>query len=523
MKKIISVFLVCLLLLCIAACGSTDRSHANFGNTIKFSSSEEMLKYMNGMWVLDENTDTKSYYIFQDGQVHIVTDATYSAQVKKALDSALQNGGLDTLYMQDFENVSGRMYLSDISITPDPVTLFPQDGEIKLYDGKYDEQSIVITEESVLLVPKGADSGTAMTKLSNTADFSAEHFETLFNQAIDSYQISSGYFLMDTAEYGEMIKTTIPQFDWWSQTWSDDDLEVYAPDEALTPVAGSSLLISKESLTFVYKVSVSTGFIGKNHTQSLVITYSPEEGSIQVLETNNPSMNLYSLIKYGLYAIQNIPEAYTDPIELANDMDAKGRKVSSDYSSEIVMTANGITYELSTTEAGSATLGEFNIKLNKTISLNTILEGAMESTETETAPTQSGTMKQLLDSSKSWIGEWEYDGWEYNIHFVFTEDGACYFALTSETELFGAGIGTYAVKDENKLSVKIMMDGKEKTATYNFNPEDFSLTVTSKEGLVAEKGDVFCLREDPDNDVAQVRQWGELLADGADENDLWGV
>lgn len=137
--------------------------------------------------------------------------------------------------------------------------------------------------------------------------------------------------------------------------------------------------------------------------------------------------------------------------------------------------------------------------------------------------TKSRALEQLLDGNKSWIGEWEYDGWEYNIHFVFTEDGACYFALTSETELFGAGIGTYAVKDENKLSVKIMMVGKEKTATYNFNPEDFSLTVTSKEGLVAEKGDVFCLREDPDNDVAQVQQWGELLADGAVENDLWGV
>ena len=543
MKKLTLIITLCFLLLCITACGNTDRNHATVGNGIEFAGVEDMLTHMDGMWATDDNLGEKSYYIFQDGQIYVTTDTRYSEQIKYMLDSALQKSGLESLYVQNFTTTPKRIYLSDLSIIPDPVTLFPQTGEIKLYEGTYKEESIIITEESVLLVNDDAKTGTVMTKISDTVDFSIEHFEPLFNQVLNSYQIPSSHFLMTPAEYGEMIKTTIPQFDWWSQTWSDDDLEVYAPDEALTPVAGSSLLISKESLTFAYKVSVSTGFIGKNHTQSLVITYSPEEGSIQVLETNNPSMNLYSLIKYGLYAIQNIPEAYTDPIELANDMDAKGRKDSSDYSSEIVMTANGITYELSTTEAGSATLGEFNIKVNGAISLNTILEGATESTnpaesgnissnsnssdnaqssgsateptadtqaptETEPTATESATKDKLNFSfsdpscfSTPLTIEWEIPyHCEYAANYLFEEDGTCYMLLGAPFDVVCKGIGTYSVDGDTVTFHIILDDGTEIEYTYLFNFDAGTVTQLSEEGFAFyhERNDVFKLTEAKD-------------------------
>ena len=82
MKKTIGIFVLCLLLLCMAACGNNSKS-----NNTAFASSEEMLQHLQGMWVVDGNADEKSYYIFQDGQIYVTTDTMYLAQVKKALDS----------------------------------------------------------------------------------------------------------------------------------------------------------------------------------------------------------------------------------------------------------------------------------------------------------------------------------------------------------------------------------------------------------------------------------------------------
>ena len=84
------MFTLCLLLLCSTACGNTDQSTATFGDAMEFASSEEMMKHLEGMWVVDANADEKSYYIFQDGQIYLTTDMMYSAQVKEMLDSAVK-------------------------------------------------------------------------------------------------------------------------------------------------------------------------------------------------------------------------------------------------------------------------------------------------------------------------------------------------------------------------------------------------------------------------------------------------
>lgn len=143
-----------------------------------------------------------------------------------------------------------------------------------------------------------------------------------------------------------------------------------------------------------------------------------------------------------------------------------------------------------------------------------------EQPEPSQPATQGGDLSTLLDGTRSWIGQWEYEGYTYNLHYVFEEDGACYFAL-SEMVIYSAGMGTYTV-DGNNLTLNIRMGGKTYNVTYAFNPDAFSLTVSSEAGLVAEKGYTFILEEDMDNDAEKIKHFGEYYAEGIpeDEEDL---
>lgn len=527
MKKAIAIFALCLLLLCITACG--NGSKVKFENTIEFASSEEMLNHLAGMWVVEDDAEEKSYYIFQDGQVCIVTDGLYSNQVKNMLNSALQNSGLEGLYIQDFANISKRMYLSDVSTTADSVTMYPQNGEIILYEGDYGEKSIVVTEEAVMLAPKGEDRTFAMTKISDTADFSLEQFRQLYNQVIDSHQIPASYILMDPEEYGEMVKKILKDFDpmMWKETRLDGNSVVYEtiPDWATT----GRLLISNKEVDLNYTLNVESWYWNETTSSlesmypNLKLYYKPENPGVGAMKSGESDVNITPLIQYCLYAVKDYPGAYTDPVALYSDMVEKGKSTTSAFDTTTTYKSGGLEYSL--TVGPTKTSAFFCIYIDDTVSLKDIMSVAEENENsgTQYSPLQSGTLEQLLDGSKSWVGLWEYEGWEYRVHYVFEEDGNCYFALSSETELYSAGVGTYTVKDGNTLSLTVKMNGEKKSVAYAFNPEEFSLTVTSKEGLVAQKGEVFYLQENTDNDAEQVIGWGEMFKNGlSEDNELWG-
>ena len=59
MKKAILAVTLCILLLCITACGNTNRNDPALGNTIKFAGNEEMLKHLEGMWEVNESVNEK--------------------------------------------------------------------------------------------------------------------------------------------------------------------------------------------------------------------------------------------------------------------------------------------------------------------------------------------------------------------------------------------------------------------------------------------------------------------------------
>ncbi len=510
MKKTLLICTLCFLLLFVTACSNNDSTEVTFQDTIEFSSSEEMFNHMAGMWVVEDDAIEKSYYIFQNGQVYVMTDTMYAATVKELLDSAVQNGGLEALYKQDFASITSRMYLSDVAITPDPVKLFLQNGKFKLYDGKFNEQSIVITESSVFLVEKDAETPAVITKISDTADLSTVHFETLFTLSLDSYQLPTKYFLKDTAEYGEAIKSTISGFDWWTLTQTGDGIQVYTPNDALSPISGSKLLISKESVTYIYKTSVSTGFIGQNHEELLTVNYRPEDGEFEVIEVNASLTDMYSLMAYGLYAIQDIPGVYTDPETLYSDMLYNGEVTET----TLTLKVNGIEYFIDESD----TYVQFKIQVDDTISLAQAQH--LDEANKNYAPLQSGTLEQLLDGSKSWVAKWKFAGWEYNVHFVFKEDGTCYFAL-SELELLSAGMGTYTVKNGNTLHLSLAVGVEDGTDIYTFDPDDFSLTVVSTENFAAKNGDVFYLQEAEYTDAEQIINWGNLYSGGAVDSEEW--
>ena len=386
-----------------------------------------------------------------------------------------------------------------------------------MYEGQYNEKSIVITKESVLLMASDTEKSTVMTKISDAADFSMKRFEEIYNEVTENYAVPTSQFWLDTKEYGEMVKTKISSFDWWSLALgSDSKVEPYVPPKELTTLKGSLLLIKKEELVLTHKVNVSSW--DNSWEPSFTILYSPESGYLTVADQDNNALNLLSLVQYGVYAVQNFPGAYTDPVELYNAI-ANTELVSSDDKNKKELTINGLTYTLYVGTDG--TWGMLDVRAQDTIFLSDILENTQEKTENtepEPGPTRSGTLEQLLDGTKSWVAPWEFDGWEYNVHFVFKEDGTCYFAL-SELEVFDAGMGTYTVKDGKTLSLSLKLSGKKYSATYDFDPENFSLTVTSMKGIVGEKGEVFYFTEDTELEAEIVEDWGRESADGIPEDD----
>lgn len=509
MKKTMLLCWLLLVTLCMCACGNTEES-----SNRRFSGSSELAQYLNGMWKVENNNSESTYYIFQDGQVYKITDSMYSSQVKDMLDRTRKNGGLEALYIQTFESISERMYLSDFSAVTEDITWFPETGEVKLYAGMHNEERISVTEDAVFLKTNSAAVAAELVKCADTADFSMEHFASLFTETLDSYPISTSNFWMSPREYGEIVKKLIPNFNWWVIRDADLYGTVYEPNAALTAITGSSLTITDTSVLLVYELNLSTW---DNQTEMIILEYNPSDRSFSVKDYHNPSLDMLKWVAYGGTAVESFPgfpkdlQEFYDTIESAESSFSSGMNVKE-------LTLNGLTYTLGTSADGTS--GQFTIKCDKTIPLGDLLEA--NKTQAPSAP--SRTMEQLLDGSKSWVAQWEYEDWEYNIHFVFKEDGTCYFAL-SELELFDAGVGTYTVQSGNTITVALMMSGKLCNATYTFDPDNFSLTIVSEKGIVGEKGEIFLLQESAEHDAEMVQGWGELMAEGiSDEGEdlLWG-
>lgn len=511
MKKIICVLFVLVMLVPMVGCSGNKQ----------FDSESAMMEYLNGMWVVDNNREDRTYYIFRDNKIYNISDTVFLGKLEELFDSYISDDHLAELCKLDFataiDALGAEAILGDCQ---ENVVLQPGKGKVIIDQGMTYEKSIIIADDAVSIKEVNEKVGTTLNKLSDTEDFATAHFESLFNQALDNYQIPSSYFLMDTKEYGEAIKSTISSFDWWSLVQSEGDLQAYKPNEALTPLNGSCLIITKESLTYLYKTSVSTGFIGQNHEELLSLIYNPEKGSCEITTVNTSNMNAHSLIAYCIYATQNIPGAYTDPATLYNDMVAKGETKRTDYDTTITMKSNGLEYSLRITY--DEVPADFNVQVDNTISLKQIMDANEKSqgTDAQNTPSQSGTLELLLDGSKSWVGKWALDGWAYNVHFVFKEDGTCYFAL-SELEVLGAGMGTYSVEDGNTLYLELMEIGKKCSDIYSFDPDTFSLKVISAESFMAKKGDILYLQEDVDNDAEKIEKWGSLYSKAPMESETW--
>ena len=521
MKKIVALFALCLLLFGLAACGNTSKGEAIPQNIISFSSSDEMLKHLEGIWLVEDNAAQKTYYIFQNKQLYIATDASYTKAVKELMESAELNGGFDGLMSQTFAVLSKRMYLKDAAVTISDLTLNPEKGNIKLYEGQYGEQSIFVTEEAVTL--KTNDTADVMlAKISDTADLSSECFRPLYNDVINNYNMRTGYFLMDPEEFGEIVKSIIPNFDWWTVTTSGINGHVeYTPYQDI-PVSGR-LLITNEEVDFTYTFNYKNwdGIYPR-----MKMYYKPGNPGVGTMVAGENPVSLEKLMQCCLYAMKNFPGVYTDVSQLYDDMLAHGKTEKDAFDgTNITLEANGLSYYLSLGKTGTSSL--FSISAPKTFPLNYFMDVDVEPEETDEAQTpptstQSGPLEQLLDGTKSWIAPWEFDGWEYNVYFVFKEDGTCYYAL-GDMEIWSAGMGTYSVVNGNTLHLELMASGKKSSDVYTFDPDTFSLKVLSAETFAAKKGDVLYLQEDTENDAEKVIKWGSDWADGrpATDDSTW--
>ncbi len=127
-----------------------------------------------------------------------------------------------------------------------------------------------------------------------------------------------------------------------------------------------------------------------------------------------------------------------------------------------------------------------------------------------TSGTTGKGLFNTLGYSKVWAADYYFGGYFYHIYLVFEKDGTCYFAL-ADVQLWDAGKGTYSVNDYS-VNINITAGGRKISGTYRFEPDTNALVVTSQEGLVGQRGDVFTLYEDTTNDVDKIIKWGNDYA-----------
>lgn len=203
MKKVLLAFLLFVLVFGISACSS---AYSAPDHTIEFSSSEEMLQQLAGMWMIENNDTDKTYYIFQNNEIYITKESKYSIQVENVLNDAVRTGGLTAWSKQNLWTVSDAMQLSDVANIQTVIDYYPNKGQVKLNAGTSTEASIFLTDSGVFYYSGSSPSGVLMSKISDTADFTSGRFPYLFDIAKGNYTAPREWFFPSAETYANVIK-----------------------------------------------------------------------------------------------------------------------------------------------------------------------------------------------------------------------------------------------------------------------------------------------------------------------------
>ena len=84
MKKIICVLFVLIMLVPMVGCSGNKQ----------FDSESAMMEYLNGMWVVDNNREDRTYYIFGDNKIYNISDTVFLRKLEELFDSYISDDHL---------------------------------------------------------------------------------------------------------------------------------------------------------------------------------------------------------------------------------------------------------------------------------------------------------------------------------------------------------------------------------------------------------------------------------------------
>ena len=533
MRKICLVIVLCLLILCSTACGQDG--HFVNGGTALFESSKEMLNHMEGTWFAEVDYMQKNFYIFQDGQIYMLSDDMFAEEVERILSSALRNGGVNTWPYQDLAQVSKKIELENCSTLKNrEATFLPEKGEIVFNEGT----RIVITADSVCLKLGNEEKEAVMTKVSDVADFSDAYLVKLFNKTKKNYKAPKSMFFPPIDTYVDSLKTFYPGIDSYDLVSQGKDTLMYSIDGKVVD-SDSTLIIGKDSVLF------AIGKPTKDYGSPFLIEYSPDSVGTDLLIRDFHPENLSSLLKLAEPILKRFPDALSIS-QLESLFEEEKTADGNVYS--FSTTVNGISYIITqrkngyenrimitmpdylqmpeTKETNNSSVPDNTGSTNSSVSNNSDNSntGSIDATESSSSSETvipDTNLTQVLDCNKVWKVDFIADGMFGTFHYVFGTDGSCYVVLSDGLSPWGGGIGTYTLT-ENTLKFSVSIDGGGFEYSYDYNPETNKLTHISGTPVfagLAKTGDEYLLEEDLSNDVEKIKRMAQSYHDNYDELD----
>lgn len=349
----------CILVLCLAACGESAQPQ-----TPKFESESEMLTYLNGIWVT-ENSEDKEYYIFQDGNVHNISNEDLTESFEDLMDDTLKKQGISGLVKLDYETALSTLGNEKILRHKCIVQIDPAQGTITFQQGKATEKSITVENDTVYSKYKTVDWKESLIKISDTVDFSGENFAKIFDDTKKNYTIPASKFWVAPNEYADSIKDSV--ITWaWTLVSKDEESAVYSLD---IPNQTGIFSVNKESFLYSETLSYSTYF--GTEKMSFLIQYDPytdNKSEFSITDTTSPDPN--SMIQHAAFVIQNFPGA--PEFESLYNMLMNATANVSGSTMTVEKNVRGITYKLSMGTDGS--WGQIFVDAPQTFKLSEIME-----------------------------------------------------------------------------------------------------------------------------------------------------
>ncbi len=330
MKKVVTLLFSCVLLLWLTACG----------NAPQFEDQYAMLSYLEGMWQLNDSKDVKTYYVFSDGHIYKIDDTDFTTAVEDVLEYVMLNGKLQAFYYTDFSKTLDRISAEDFLMYPETnITYKPESGMIVFDEGTGSEKTLVVSQTNVSLTQPESASSLALTltltKLSDTLDFSGEHFSKLFEKTKNNYKAPSSLLFPTPEMYTNALKEIHPYINDFELVSQEKNSTVYTLDGNLTN-SGACLIIGKDSVFF------SEGKPVKDQGAPFVVMYEPGD-SLDLFVSDRRYTSLSTLLKYAEPVLKQLPGTL-ESAELVSLFEKK--HATSNGARTFETTVNNITYEI---------------------------------------------------------------------------------------------------------------------------------------------------------------------------------